>query len=180
VGTSDATSPHGFLYSNRVMTNLGTLDGIPYSGALRINDKGQIVGAAWSPPRAFLYSDGLMSDLGTLGGWWTGATGMNSSGEIVGVSSTGQGEDRAFLYRRGVMTDLNDLIAPGWRPIEAYDINDAGQIVAMGLTGFGPGGYSEVHGVLLSPVPEPSTLIIWSLLGALSVTFACWRRKRLG
>lgn len=32
----------------------------------------------------------------------------------------------------------------------------------------------------LATIPEPSTLIIWSLLGALGITVACWRRRRAG
>ena len=67
--------PNGaFLYSNGVMTALGTLGGSS-SYATALNDAGQVVGYSWTSgasgtPRehAFLYSSGVMADLGTLSG----------------------------------------------------------------------------------------------------------------
>ena len=50
----------------------------------------------------------------------------------------------------------------------------------------GTGGYWAPVGGLydynfrtfVEPIPEPSTFIIWSLLGALGITIAWWRRRR--
>ena len=63
---------HGFLWQDGVITGLGTLGG-PYSFAVAINERGQVVGsrkteaALQAPWHAFLWQDGV-SDLGTLGG----------------------------------------------------------------------------------------------------------------
>ena len=38
--------------------------------------------------RAFLYSNGTMTDLGTIRGNMSAATGINSSGQVVGWSYT--------------------------------------------------------------------------------------------
>jgi len=46
--------------------------------------------------------------------------------------------------------------------------------------GMGPGNY-EVSGVMTltaTPIPEPATIIVWSLLGMAAVAFGIWRRKR--
>ena len=82
---------------------------------------------------AFLYSNGTMTDLGTLpGGLDSEGYGINASGQVVGYSEINSGSDiRAFLYSNGTMTDLNSLIDPacGWTLLDAYAINDSGQIV---------------------------------------------------
>ena len=60
------TAGHAFLYSNGVMTDLGTLGG-SYSLALNINDAGQVVGWSWNADdtttQGFLYSNGMMGGL---------------------------------------------------------------------------------------------------------------------
>jgi mannitol-specific phosphotransferase system IIBC component len=39
--------------------------------------------------------------------------------------------------------------------------------------------YGEWFGhALVRQIPEPSTFIIWSLLGALGITVGWWRRRR--
>ena len=48
---------------------------------------------------------------------------------------------------------------------------DVNTLHSSGVLGFG------VDNLSYSPVPEPSTLIIWSLLGALGLSVAWWRRK---
>ena len=47
------------------------------------------------------------------------------------------------------------------------------QIAGSTVEGFGLDNISSA-----SVIPEPSTFIIWSLLGALGLTFGSWRRKR--
>jgi probable HAF family extracellular repeat protein len=157
----------GFVWSaDNGMTVLSTLGGANSYG-LGINDAGQVVGqssVASGYGHAFLYSDGVMSDLGTLGGASSFAYGINNFGDVVGFSWwNGGSSSHAFLYRGGVMVDLNDFIAPlsGWELLEAYDINDAGQIVGVGAF------QGERLAFRLDPVfagaeaihnPEPGTL----------------------
>lgn len=162
------------------VTDLGTLGGIG-SGALGINNSGQIVGIAaindGNFPHAFLYSGGRMTDLGTLGGSNSEAYGINASGEVVGLSYTADNAQRAFLYSGANMTDLNSLIDPrsGWTLSNASGINDSGQIAAN--------GYHPTVGrraLLLSPiapVPEPETYALM-LAGLSLVGFAAQRRER--
>jgi hypothetical protein len=90
----------------------------------------------------------------------------------VGAAVTGSNY-RAFLYDHGVMSDLNALVSnlDGWTLQSASAINDSGAIVGYGLLG------GAQHGFLLSPVPEPSTLVL-SLLGAMVLGLWAWRAGR--
>jgi len=156
------SAQHAFLYSGGQMQDLGTLGGL--SVALRINENGQIVGysvvnVVLPPPvgsinvsRAFLYSGGRMIDLGALpGSIQSTANGINNKAEVVGLSYAMYPDgplDRGFLYSGGTMLDINSLLVPGsgWIVLNAWAINDAGQIAAQGTRN---GIY---HGLLLNPV----------------------------
>jgi len=126
--TPDNSAIHAFIWSNGMMTDLGTLPGEAHSFAYGINEGGQVVGDSWTSGagRAFLYSNGLMTDIGTLGGDTATARAINDSGQIVGESSpAGNNGWHAFSFSAGQMTDLGTL---GGANSSAWSINNAGQI----------------------------------------------------
>jgi probable HAF family extracellular repeat protein len=75
------------LWINGQMRRLGTLGG-KTSGAVAVNDHGQIVGrsalAANAGFHAFLWQNGRMTDLGTLRGLVSEAVAINDQGQIIG------------------------------------------------------------------------------------------------
>ena len=71
-----------------------------------------------------------VTDLGTLGGTVSQATGINSSGQVMGHAYTSSNVYHAFLYSGGTMTDLGTL---GGERSWAYDINDSGQVVGVAM-----------------------------------------------
>jgi probable HAF family extracellular repeat protein len=130
VGSSPTTSfrTHAFVWSNGMMTDLGTLGGSD-SAATAINEAGQIVGSADTAAgqhHAFLWSAAAMTDLGTLGGSGSIAAAINSAGQVVGAADTTAGERHAFLWSGGAMMHLGTL---GGKRSFAKAINSAGVIV---------------------------------------------------
>lgn len=120
-----------------------------------------------------------MIDLGTLGGSESGAGGINALGQVVGWSDLAGDDDyHAFLYSGGAMVDLNSLIDPnsGWTLFDATGINDRGQIVGGGTNALGEG-----HAYLLTPVPEPPSVMLLGLgLASIGgVALRCRTRARV-
>jgi probable HAF family extracellular repeat protein len=122
-------NPHADLYSNGVLTDLGTLGGM-YSTATAINNNGQIAGNSTLPgesgTHAFLYSGGTMLDLGSLAGTNSYAAAISSNGLIAGSSQTYSNyATHAFLYN-GRILDLGVLA--GYPNSYATGVNANGQV----------------------------------------------------
>lgn len=153
-----------FAYSDGRLNDLG-IDS-EMSIAWDINNNGQVVGQ-WVPPgegtsHAFAYLDGMLRDLGNLGGDSTYALSINDRGDIVGYGHTGRGDTlHGFIYIDGKLLDLNDLlVAPGgWQITRTTAINEAGQIASLACR---IDDEDACMPALLSPIPEPAPLVLWS------------------
>jgi probable HAF family extracellular repeat protein len=114
-----------------------------------------------------------MTDLGSLGGDYAEARALNGAGMVVGLASLpGLGFSHAFLYADGQLLDLNALVAGlgDFTLLDAVGINGQGQIVANGCNDFG-----FCAPVLLTPVPEPSALLM--LLAGLPLLLRATKRE---
>ncbi len=185
------------FYNGQTLVPLGTFGGT-YGNAVAINNKGDVVGYATNAENALVgfvsHNGGPLISLGTLpGGVNVMPTSINDSGQIVGY--TGAQGTGAFLYQNGVLTNLNSLLSPSASNISllnAYAINNAGQIVAEGIL---KGSiWAQPQLFLLTPqgqpvpaspdplipsvlsAPEPSTLAIFGLMLAGMVAQG-WRRR---
>ncbi len=192
--TSDG-GKHAFVYSegvmNPIITNLPSQGSTGYG----INDNGEVTGGfqdfysgenyvffSDSSGQAtghdfdgfdsvvFLYDDDNMDWLDTLGG--DGSTGyaINDNGHITGSAKIADGSWHAFIYSGGIMTDINTLIDPagGLTLVSGLGINNAGQICGYGIDLQG-----NEQAFLLTPVPEPTTLLLLGLSALMA------RRQRL-
>ncbi|RZA34696.1 MAG: DUF3466 family protein [Lysobacteraceae bacterium] len=158
-GADSPWTGQAFLYQNGTMHDLGSLGGFD-SWASDINDAGQVVG--WSTDETedrvpFIYADGSMRHLGAFDGYvaFGEAKAINNAGMVIGWAQYSWSEATdAFLYLDGKMTNLNRLVegADGWTVVEAYDINDAQQILGKACR------LDECLSVrldLVAAVPEP-------------------------
>lgn len=192
VGDSGVASGNfrGFVWTQQSgMQALGTFGGVD-SHATGVNNSGEVVGFASLSSgyeHAFSAVGAVMTDLGTLGGS-SFAYGISDSGEIVGYSWPVNGDNpHAFVYLNGLMIDLNSLISSGtgWQLLEAYGVNNSGQITGEGLLN------GQSHAFLLDPeivqtafsrslaitsVPEPSPAALFAI-GLLLVWI--WGRRTM-
>jgi probable HAF family extracellular repeat protein len=182
--STSAGGYHAFLYSAGTVSDLGSL----YEGTLgqsqanAINDVGQVVGDSQANStyfHAFLYSQGTMADLGTLPGWNASyGDAINDLGQVVGGCGDAVAGDQpgaAFVYTGGEMLDLSSLVVnpmAGLTLMAGEAINDSGQIAVYAVNADGGG-----QGVLLTPVPEPSTVILIGI-GTMGLVGYGWRRHK--
>lgn len=154
---------------------LGSVDGNTL--AVAMNDAGAVVGygkqTGTARTRSFIWTQsGGMQDLGSpyapSAESWRDfdqeirAFDVNSSGSIVGYSrqSYMSSPDAFFWSASTGNVKIDSLLAEpskleGWHISSANSINDNGWIVGSGVI------EGQVHGIMLVPVPEPTT---WALL----------------
>jgi probable HAF family extracellular repeat protein len=164
--TTSSGSSRSFLYgSTSGMTDIPNPFGGSQVFAQAINENGQVAGYASTSSgthRGFLYSGGVMTDLGTLNGVFCHPCGLNINGQVVGTATAGSSW-HAFLADGHTMIDLNNVVSnvSGWTLNRANSINDKGEIVGWGIS---PGGTTEAF--LLTPIPEPTAVLLLGLSGA--------------
>jgi hypothetical protein len=146
--------------------------------ATALNDPGQVVGYGYIFPENSLLSmafvrdpNGAYTALGAFG-VWSRATDINNAGLAVGVYRP-SADELAFLWSSSEgLLNLNDLIDPtlGISLTRATGINNIGQIIAYST---GAGGARTAY--FLTPVPEPSSLVLLTLAGLIPLGM---RRRR--
>jgi len=152
--TAGNAANHATLWEGGRAIDLGTLGG-KGSSAQAVNNAGLVAGssdlAGDRTQHATLWRNGVITDLGALStDGISGALGINARGQVVGYSgSPFGGRPNATLWEDGRIVDLNTLVKssdPNFLLYQASDINDLGQIAAVGLT-----GDFQTHAYLLTP-----------------------------
>ena len=146
---------HAWVATGTTMTTLPALPGSDptlSSGAIAINNAGQVVGVSPVSSGGFGFhavlwsAAGVIQDLGTLGGTNSAAIDINDAGQVIGSSQiAGDAVTHFFLWSAGTgMQDLNTIIHPDVTSV--VEINASGQITGTYTT---PGGAS--HAFLYTP-----------------------------
>ena len=101
-----------------------------------VNASGTAVGTTYgsSGARATVWSEGGESLLPTLGGSQSYGLAINSTGNVVGNSATGEGAAHAFLTMGDSMVDLGTL---GGKWSSAYGVNDELDVVGYSMISSG-------------------------------------------
>lgn len=168
---------YAFIYSGGVMTGLGLIPGgNNFTTATAISSNGLVTGYGYDSNwyyHSFYYDGVTMVDITPSLSDDVLAYGINASGYIVGRAY--DGGQHAFVYDTSTSTkfDLNTLLdssGAGWNLRNASAINDLGQIVGSGIIG------GQTHGFLLTPIPEPASIV--SLLGGLGLLGIVLKRRR--
>ncbi len=141
---------HGFIYSNGVINDIGTLGGA-MSEVRAMNTPNQATGFSSTgndEDHAFLFSNGALADLGTIGGTFSIGQAVNDAGQVAGSATTASGSEHAFLYSGGVMTDLGSL---GGDFSTAAGINNSGTVTGDSFSGdFNNFAFIYTNGVMVS------------------------------
>ena len=171
-------STRGFLWSNGVMTNIGSLDpSSTYTYAANINNVGQIVGYTLLPakgsesprPAAFVWNNGAMTNLNlALGRDRCYASAINDLGQIVG-SCDGQAY-KLTPVAPGVdvgvrMIPASGTAAQGVPFTYALTVTNAGSLAASGVsvTDILPAGVDFVSAVASQGTCSGTTTIVCTL-----------------
>ncbi len=118
------------------LTDLGAASGTA-SYAYGINGNGEVTGSViegGALPQAFAYRNGTFTKLGFVQvGNRSEGRAINGLGQIVGFGNlTANATNRALIHTNGVWGVLPSLI--GTEVVEAFGINDAGQIAGRAVT----------------------------------------------
>ncbi len=168
--TDAAGIDHGFLLSGGTFTTID-IPGATSTSANDINDAGLIVGFftdAAGRDRSYLRNlDGSFTLIDVPGATDTRVEGgINNRGDIVGDFTDPTGAIHGFLLSNGAFTTID---VPGATDSFAIGLNDLGAIVGA----FDPSGPNPRRlGFLATPVPEPSTLLLFA---AAFLGLAGWR-----
>jgi probable HAF family extracellular repeat protein len=118
-------NPHGFLFENDILSDIGALKGSSnapaYSLAYGINGAGVIVGQTRN--EAMIYFQGEMFTFSRRAALY--AYGINDSNDIAGILES----NHAFIFQNNRLLDIGTLDRDKNGVSAAYAINSSGQVV---------------------------------------------------
>ena len=141
-----------------------------------INAAGEVIGTipVGTAYHAAISLDGTAYDIGTIdqsSGTSTRPTGINSRGEVVGWESKADGTMYSFLWipdtPNGTTGKMQRLPAAPSGEVQAFGINDAGEIVGTLVSGVGAVLWTERGATVLElPSLYPGGPVFWTWINA--------------
>ncbi len=159
----------------------------PFARVDILNDKGQAIGIRnptiynFDPKihHAFLWDNGQIVDLSIPGEYYSAATDINNTGQIIIESYDNQKSSSFYLYDNGVTSSLNDLLSTTF---DWWVFGDAKLTSVKLADGIIAGSYNDYWGEggvftlrMTSPVDEPAPYAL--TLAGLSLLAAMRRRS---
>lgn len=140
VQTADGVVYHAFLWQHGTMTDLGPPEGSRDSYAYGINERGDIVGAitSWNGDwRPVLWRDGVLVTLelppdAVSGAAWA----INNRGQVAGDANFPDGNTHPVFWHQGKIRDVGLPPSPGGSYAPARDVNNRGQLLVEGSSGY--------------------------------------------
>ena len=155
------------------MRDIDPLGGFDNSRATAISSLGQVVGTSLNGSFIWSSSSGMQPLA------MDSPDGINAAAIVVGSSYVnGFGFEAYRWTASGGPQNLNSLVdssATGWVLGNAWAINDSGMIVG---SGYDPAGRDQAF--LLTPVPEPASLVLTTLalvIGSAATRFKLVRQR---
>lgn len=146
------------------MQDLGTLGSGTDAQAIKINERGQVIGDSYTSPApgaCFSVTSGAfiwdrkhgMLDLGSFGGTCIEAQDLNNSGQVVGGAFVvGDTYQRAFIWQNGSLRDLGGSL--GGSNTGAIAVSENGEAVGFGYLA----GETTFHATLWKQVGQMTDL----------------------
>lgn len=155
---------------------LPLLAGGTTSSATGINDLGDIVGYGDNASGQFVgivWHDGVPVEIPSTA--TTLGYDINNHGQVVGQVWVNSALLKGFLFDQGKMNYIDDLVGSeylnGWAFDAAVGINDKGQITGYGHL------HGEVRAYVLTPVPEPESLLMF--VAGMACLLVCAQRRKV-
>jgi probable HAF family extracellular repeat protein len=164
-------------WTNNAITNLGVPSGFNEAEAVDVNDAGQILVTDYDNStrrRAAIWDNGSFTEITPPQGQTLIGFRINNLGQVaLGLRDIGNGSGESAIFTPGQgyfypVTLFNNN--PDWMDyFNTVDINDNGQILGLAIRR----SDQKYRYVLLTPVPEPGSAVVFVAFSALLV----WRRR---
>jgi probable HAF family extracellular repeat protein len=130
-------SESGFVRDKRGRTTVFDVPGAKGTEAVKLNNRGQIVGSFstdtpivnnTASPHGYLWDRGKVTRIDVPGAVGTGGSGVNDRGQVVGAYTDTAGAVHGYLWDKGRFATID---APGAVLTAAFDVNNRAQVVGQ-------------------------------------------------
>jgi hypothetical protein len=108
-------------------------------------------------------------------GWWLGSE--NLYGYPIQYPVVNIPNEMTVTWGGNVVDDITNFTSPTWTRFSFTEVATSDSTV-ISFSGWDNYVFVGLDNVNVEAIPEPATMIVWSLLGGCGIAVAMWRRKR--